>query len=894
MKHLITALFSFLLISILCVSAAFSQGTHKPVALGSTGAPYGYYEYLPKDFQKTGKKFPLLVFFHGAGEKGNGKSDLGRAVKFGPGREINSGKHFPFVILSPQTSGWWNTHDLDKFIDHAIQNYNIDPNRVYLTGLSMGAMGIYQYCAKHADKVAGVVAIAGSGRTEDVCNYSSVPLWAFHGDQDHVVPVTGSMNIVNTYNKCNPKPAKEAVLTILPGQKHWGWNEVYNGSKGDIYGWLLKHSKDGVVPAPAPEPKPQPNVAPVANAGQDKVVTLPISEVSFYGSASDKDGRIASFSWTKVNGPAVDMHGANTANLSLKNLREGTYVFRFTAKDNAGASASDEVQLKVNPAPAKQEEPISKNVAVIANAGSDRTLTLPVEKETLLGSAKWENCAVQSYKWEKLKGPSVKMHGAGTANLLITNLEEGEYEFRFTATSRNGVSDSDEVKIKVVKGQIAEDKKEEKPAADGGQAKPEPVSGTVQGLSYSYFEFDPKKPWSKLPDLKNIQPKKKGTVRGFSVSPRERSDYFAFAYEGYLKIDKSGRYAFYTHTDDGSKLYLNDKLVVNNDRPGDNLEYAWVDLNSGYNKIRVEYFENAGNERLYISYKGPGVTLQAIPENKLSAKAGGIIPVPASVDPASGKGNGLSYAYFENNDGRKRWYRLPAFETLKAVKTGTVADFSLSVAQRSSHFALLFEGKIYIEKTGDYTFFTNSDDGSQLFIDGKLVVENDGWHAPRERAGKLRLSAGYHDIRVTFYEHEGGEVLDVKWTGPGIAKQTIPSRVLYQKDGAGKAGATMVSARTESLKSLDADFAAPAELRVYPNPARSNLNIDLGSLADENVSVSITDLTGKRFYQKSFSTGAQEGLQLDLEAIGLQKGVYVVMIENQQSEMVKAIRFLKE
>lgn len=747
-------------------------------------------------------------------------------------------------------------------------------------------MGIYQYAAKHANKVAGMVAYAGSGRTEDVCNYSSVPLWAFHGDQDHVVPVTGSINIVNTYNKCYPKPAVEAKLTIMSGQKHWGWNEMYNGSKGDIYGWLLKHSKNGVVqPETVPETTPEPNQAPLANAGQDKIVTLPVNDVSFSGTASDKDGKVVSYSWSKISGPAADLHGANTANLTLRSLKEGIYVLRFTAKDDAGASASNDVQLKVNPAPSNVENTEAVKALVIAKAGSDKTITLPVNKEILYGSAEWENCSVQSYKWDKVNGPSVIMSGAGTANLSLAQLHEGEYVFRFTATSKTGEVGSDEVKVTVRKGAVAEN---EPPA-------PEAVSGTVQGLAYSYFEFDPNTPWTSLPDLKNIQPKKKGTVKGFSLAPRGRNDYFAFAYEGFIKIDNGGRYAFYTHTDDGSKLYLNDELVVNNDRSGDNLEYSWVTLSSGYHKIRMEYFENNGNERLYVSYKGPGVALQAIPESKLSTKAGGSVATPAAVVPASVNGNGLNYSYFENTDSRSRWYRLPDFSKLKAVKAGTVSNFSLAVSQRSSHYALQFEGKIQVDRAGDYTFFTNSDDGSQLFIDGKLIVENDGWHAPRERAGKVNLAAGLHDIRVTFYEHEGGEVLDVKWTGPGIAKQTIPSAVLYLNAEAAQKSTLMASAHKDSgLNSLQSEFAESAELRLYPNPAQSNITVDLGQLAEEGVTISIVDLAGRTFYKQSVNNGAREGVQLDLAAMGLQNGAYVLRVENQQHEMVKAIRFLKK
>ncbi len=895
MKNLISTAFSFtLLLFILCSNAGFAQGTHKPVSYGATGAPYGYYEYLPLDYKDKGAKSPLLIFLHGSGEKGNGrgKGQLDKAVKFGPGREINSGKHLPFVILSPQTPDWWNTQKLNDFIDHAIRNYNIDKDRIYLTGLSMGAMGIFQYAGKHADRIAGIVAIAGSGNTNEVCNYSSVPLWTFHGDRDTTVPISGSQNVVNTYNNCNPKPKVKAKLTVLKGYAHWGWNEVYNGKNGDIYSWLLQYPEGA---KPQPKPQPEPNKAPVVNAGNDREVNLPVKEVAFNGSASDKDGRIVSYNWTKVNGPQVNMSGANTANLQLKNLNAGTYTFRFTAKDNDGASGSDEVRLKVNPAPEKNEDKgkdNNKDVKVIASAGSDKSVTLPVNSESLHGSAQWVNCSVRSYKWEKVNGPSVKMSGKGTANLSLTNLQEGEYTFRFTAISSNGVSGSDDVKVRVLKGKVAGDVKDDAPVKDDGVVSPAPVPATKQGLTYSYYKFHSGNALKKLPDFSKINPDKKGHVSGFSLAPRDKDDYFAFAYDGYINISKSGKYAFYTLSDDGSKLYINDKLVVNNDgRHPEKVKYGWVNLTSGSHKIRVEYFENTGSEVLYVSYKGPGIELQAIPESILSTQGGGVVPVVT--DNGNKAENGLNYSYYENDDQRNKWTRLPDFNRLSAAKTGEINNFSLAVKERSSHFALLFEGKVKIDKAGDYTFYTNSDDGSQLFINGRLVVQNDGWHGPQERSGTVNLSAGYHDIKVTFYEHEGGEVLDVKWRGPGIGKQSVPDHVLY-KSGNIKNNGNKATARLKDAESLKPALEKTAEFRLYPNPAQSYIHLDLGALAEESVIISISDLTGRKMYQTNVSAAGGEGINLELEAIGLRKGAYMMTIESQQGEMVKAIRFLKD
>ena len=87
---------------------------------------------------------------------------------------------------------------------------------------------------------------------------------------------------------------------------------------------------------------------------------------------------------------------------------------------------------------------------------------------------------------------------------------------------------------------------------------------------------------------------------------------------------------------------------------------------------------------------------------------------------------------------------------------------------------------IDIETGGTYTFYTTSDDGSQLFINGTLVVDNDGLHPPEEQSGTINLSAGLHDIDVTFFEKQGGVALIVSYAGPGVPKQAIPAAVLFQ------------------------------------------------------------------------------------------------------------------
>lgn len=975
----------FFLLS-LSLNFSYAQGTHKAVKLGSSSAAYGYYEYLPTNFSKNSGKFPLLIFLHGAGEKGNGKDQLNRAIKFGPGREIENGKNFPFVILSPQTNEWWDAKKLNDLIDLAIKNYNVDPNRVYMTGLSMGAMGTFHFAASYPDRLAAMVGYAGKADNRKVCRYSNVPLWAFHGDKDPTVHVSGSISLVDAYNKCNPSPKTKAKLTILQGQKHWGWNEIYNGSKADIYSWMLQFSKNGKTNQPKTV---APNKAPVVNAGNDKSVTLPLAELYISGSAKDEDGSVKSYKWEKVSGPAVEMSGTNSNKLKLKKLNSGNYIFRLTAKDNSGAGASDEMKLEVKAAPTNKQEdtpnkapivsagndqsvtlPLAelyingsardedgsiksykwekvsgpgidmsgkssnklklkklnkgeyvfrltakdnsgktasdemklqvkeaaaskpKASSVTANAGSDKTITLPADKESLHGYAKFVNSSARIYKWEKVSGPSVKMTGSG-ANRSLTRLQEGEYVFRFIVENNKGQRHSDDMILKVKKGKGS--KSDEPKPVSNPQPQPanEPVPDEVaEGLQYTYYKIDPKKPWTKLPDFRKLKPAKTGRVSNFTLSPRDQNDYFAFAFDGNIKIDNAGDYYFYTYSDEGTKLYINDKLVTNNDGLHTSVvKYGKVNLSKGSHKIRVEYFENKAGEQLYVSYKGPGVALQEIPKSRLSTGNNNTNNETKSEGPKVAFTSGLNYSYYESKDAHSRWTKLPDFKRLNAKKTGTVADFSLSPALRTNHFGLVLEGQIKIAKGGDYTFYSYSDDGSQLFIDGQKIVDNDGLHAPRERSGKVRLSEGYHAIRVVYHEYEGWEKLEVKWQGPGIGKQIIPASVLYRKSNAGK---KQMLAQSNELAGDFTEEESLAGVKLYPNPAQNYIQVQTGNTDEEAVTISIMDLSGRSLYQGNHQIAGGEAVSINLQDLHIEKGAYVLTVKGSRQNMQKAFRFIKE
>jgi putative heme-binding domain-containing protein len=151
--------------------------------------------------------------------------------------------------------------------------------------------------------------------------------------------------------------------------------------------------------------------------------------------------------------------------------------------------------------------------------------------------------------------------------------------------------------------------------------------------------------------------------------------------------------------------------------------------------------------------------------------------LPSKTQLSAGQQPGIRVDYFEPRGSNV------AVETLARMKpkaSGVVPDISLNVPQkqRSEGFALRFTGTIQVSKSGKYTFYTKSDDGSRLYIGKKMVVNNDGAHGPVEKNGTIALNAGSHPLIVTYTNHTGGFGLSVSWKGPGIRKQNIPANRL--------------------------------------------------------------------------------------------------------------------
>jgi parallel beta-helix repeat protein len=187
---------------------------------------------------------------------------------------------------------------------------------------------------------------------------------------------------------------------------------------------------------------PAPNPPPVANAGLNKTITLPVNSVVLNGTATDANGMIASYLWTKIAGPATfTIVSPTSAQTTVNNLIQGTYSFELRATDNQGAIGRDTVMVTVNPAP---------NQAPTANAGANQAIVLPANSVTLNGSGNDVDGTIVSYQWTKVSGPAVfNITSPSSQQTTVTNLQYGVYGFELRVTDNSGAIGRDTVLIVV-------------------------------------------------------------------------------------------------------------------------------------------------------------------------------------------------------------------------------------------------------------------------------------------------------------------------------------------------------------------------------------------------------------------------------------------------------------
>lgn len=229
------------------------------------GASVPYLLYLPKDYSADGEPVPVMLFLHGRGES---DGPLSRVALWGPPRRVAAGEQMKYLIVSPQCpkESRWTDDDQQKrlleLLEHVRKSFNVDTDRIYLTGLSMGGFGTWRLAADHPEMFAAAAPVCGAGDPANAAKLVDLPIWAWHGTDDTVIPIEKSVEMVEAIKAAGGTKVR---FTSLEHIGHGSWQAAYQSS--DLYHWFdsqraSQNGKaspggpaDAVIPAPArPDP----------------------------------------------------------------------------------------------------------------------------------------------------------------------------------------------------------------------------------------------------------------------------------------------------------------------------------------------------------------------------------------------------------------------------------------------------------------------------------------------------------------------------------------------------------------------------------------------------------------------------------------------------------------
>ena len=196
---------------------------------------YPHMVRLPKNYEADpNARHPLILYLHGSD---GSRPTVEREAKNDIAAYADAHPDFPFILVTPACR-WregWSPDDLGALLDDVAKRYRVDPDRVYLTGLSMGGFATWSLAADQPERFAAVVPICGGGDPGDAERLKAVPIWIFHGDADAAVPVAYSLDMEAALTKAGGKPR----MTIYPGVDHNSWSRTY--ANPELYAWLMEH-----------------------------------------------------------------------------------------------------------------------------------------------------------------------------------------------------------------------------------------------------------------------------------------------------------------------------------------------------------------------------------------------------------------------------------------------------------------------------------------------------------------------------------------------------------------------------------------------------------------------------------------------------------------------------
>lgn len=678
----------------------------------------------PKSYSTatSSTKYPLVILMHGIGEKG---TDNNLQLKLG-GKEhldnLNAGNYEGFVMVPQSPNQMWSTSHrahVMAFINYAISNLKVDPFRVQMEGYSSGGTATWELATQNPLVFAGIIPMSAANNTiagyAENLKYTAV-MHSQGGRDTNPTPAAGNY-VASRFNAVGAN----YQYYYYPDLGHGTWNTMYR--ERDFFRFLMRNSMLRI-----------------------HVLHFKYNFCSgetIAGTMGVKQG-FEAYEWRK-NGVLIS--GANANQLNFSSL--GSYTVRI--KHRGVWSQWSEPQTIQQIAPTPTPTIVATGPTALPSLDGRTTVTLRAPK------------GYQAYKWSN----------NSTLDSLVVKTS-GSYSVSVTAPA--GCPSAFSAPIKVTYNAVG--------------VLPAPTTMAVATSSETALTIN----WSD----------RSSNETGFEIYRRLSQDH-PWVLAGQVSANRTSfldsglqaftryQYAVRSVNADGGSTYLYGSgktgtdaaaptapanlEVVKTNRSSIGLQWQPATDNAdGQGSITYQVYSN-NKSTLVGTTTGTSFTVRDLPAQRVynfSVQAVDQLGNKSEFSNQITAGtyyNGLSYTYYEGNIATVHDISL-----LTPLKAGIIPNFNISTHRnKNDYFAFKFEGFINIPTSGTYTFYTTSNDGSTLTINGTEVVNNNGRHSSQERSGTISLTAGYHEIKVLYFEYIGsGETLSVRWQGPGITKQLIP------------------------------------------------------------------------------------------------------------------------
>lgn len=763
MKHYIF-LSVFLIIGFQAISQDFQPYPNQ--VLYNWAHPYESYQFsgihfrlkTPNNFDtERSEKYPLLLFFHGAGEGG---TDNEKQLIHGGQKTLNAINNnvFPGLALYPQIDrSFWATIDREavrNIVLKLIEDYNVDPNRIYVHGLSGGASSTWNFAYEYPELVAAMHPMSGLpnlGVDPGVTTF--IPTWLAQGGRDgNPTPEQGN-DRVNRMRSAGANIRYSYQATT----GHGTWNNQYN--KSDFFSWFLEKNKTDIT----------------VLYGQSSFCEGDPINITLGVTAG-----FSSYEWARNTTDNIISSGvgANTLNVT----ETGLYYVRFR-RGTEWTQWSKPVDVNRNLAAAAQ----------VTTETGNQSLNLPSlsgQQSVIINGP--ENVAF--YQWLKNALPI-----NGATNASYTANEAGSYSLSVRPEQETGFA-SDGVTPSEYRAApqacFSEPSDPVVITTENGlnvPAKPTNFAANVLTDNSIIINWDDNATNELAFELyRSIQ---SGT--GYVLVERIPSSSSSNP-QTYIDQPVNAGTTYYYRmravNNSGGSAYtaeVNASTAIDTEAPsaptlsvvsttGNSVNLSWTGATDNVGIVEYDVYRN---NSLVASVAGTSYTNSGLPNNEVfnyivrAKDSNGNVSVQSNQVTARTINSGLSYSYYHHSN----LSVVSQIETNGSlIRKGEINNFDFTIRDQDNQFAFIFEGFILIPEDGNYTFFTSSDDGSRLFINGNSLVNNDGTHGCQERSGTVALTAGFVQIKVAYFENGGGECLEVRWQGPGISKQFIPDEVLFQ------------------------------------------------------------------------------------------------------------------